>query len=142
MKAIRPLMLATALALAGVASAFGDPLGGSSSGGELWTGPNMINPGSRFQLDTIQPGRPLAPDGSLSAPPSLGQPGPLSPSPGVGMQPEPRRGVDLERLRPGAPSIPTGRDIYGRDVYGCQGKVVTPAQQIGSDKTFCGYGRR
>lgn len=135
-------MLATALVVVEVARASADPLGSSSSGSELWTGPNMINPGSRFQLNTIQPGRPLTPDGSLSAPPSLGQPGPLSPSLGVGLQPEPRRGVDLERLRPGAPSIPTGRDIYGRDVYGCQGKVVTPAQQIGSDKTFCGYGRR
>lgn len=140
-------MLAAVLAIAGAASAGADPLGNSSSPSELWTGPNTVNPGSRFQLNTIQPGRPLTPDSSLSAPSSLGQPGPLDPLRGVGMQPAPRRGIDVERLRPGAPSIPanralTGRDIYGRPDYGCSGRVVPPSQQIGSDMTFCGYGRR
>jgi len=89
MKAIVAALL-VGLALSGPAKADGLGFGQSNSMG---FGLDLVNPGTRFQVTSIQPGPRLAPSGSLSSPASLGVSGPLSPTYGPGTQPLPRHGA-------------------------------------------------
>lgn len=88
MKAIVAALL-IGLALSGPARADGLTFGQSNSMG---FGLDLVNPGTRFQVTTIQPGPRSVPGGSLSSPASLGVSGPLSPTYGPGTQPLPRHG--------------------------------------------------
>ncbi|MEX2199970.1 MAG: hypothetical protein WD711_01140 [Dongiaceae bacterium] len=56
-------------------------------------GYDTVNPGARFQFDSMGSGRNLAPAGSLSGPAHAGIPGPLADTEGPGLRAQPLGGA-------------------------------------------------
>ena len=54
---------------------------------------DTVNPGARFQFDSMGSGRNLAPAGSLSGPAHAGIPGPLADTEGPGLRAQPLGGA-------------------------------------------------
>src|SRR5512147_2845982 len=89
-------------------------------------GVDMLHPGAQF---APQMPSGLSPSGGPMTPPAASSGGAQAPSNSVNP--------------PGTP--PGFSDIHNNPMrsYGsCDGSSVSPNQQIGSDKTFCGYGKK
>jgi hypothetical protein len=56
-------------------------------------GYDTVNPGTRFQFDSMSSGRNMAPAGSLSGPAHAGVPGPLADTEGPGLRAQPEGGA-------------------------------------------------
>ena len=89
-------------------------------------GVDMLHPGAQF-APRMPSG--LSPSGGPMTPPAASSGGAQAPANSV--------------YSPGAP--PGTSDIHNnpsRDFGSCSGATASPRQQIGSEKTFCGYGKR
>ena len=101
-------------------------LGQVASAQDDMHGVDMLHPGAQF---APQMPSGLSPSGGPMTPPAASSGGAQAPANSV--------------YSPGTP--PEFRDIHNNPMnsYGsCNGSSVSGGQQIGSDKTFCGYGKK
>lgn len=128
-------MAATCLTLGLAIAALGG--GPAARAQDEMHGVDMLHPGAQF---APQMPSGLTPSGPLSAP-AASSSGALPPSttgtPALLEEHVPRQNA-TDRMIPGTPSIHTQE---GRELNGCSGARTLPNQQIGSDKTFCGFGK-
>jgi hypothetical protein len=118
------MMAATCLTLGLAIAALGG--GTAALAQDEMHGVDMLHPGAQF-APRMPSG--LTPYGGSQTPPAASSSGALAPSATVNS--------------PGTP--PGTSDIHhnpSRDFGSCSGAPSLPNQQIGSDKTFCGFGKR
>jgi len=132
MKPISKTMAATYLTLGLAIAALGD--GPAALAQDDMHGVDMLHPGAQF---APQMPSGLSPSGSLT-PPAASSGGALSPGAATssGSLEHSPRVIDPQRLVPGTPSIHRAPSFNS-----CSGGTVLPGHQIGSDKTYCGYGK-
>lgn len=121
---MRKSIAATGLTLGLVTVVLG--LGQAASAQDDMHGVDMLHPGAQF---APQMPSGLSPSGGPMTPPAASSGGAQAPANSV--------------TSPGTP--PGFSDIHNnpsRSYGSCSGASVTPNQQIGSDKTFCGYSKR
>jgi hypothetical protein len=124
MKAISKTMAATYLTLGLAVAALGG--GPAALAQDEMHGVDMLHPGAQF-APSMPSG--LTPYGGPQTPPAAASGGALAPSATV--------------TSPGTP--PGTSDIHrnpSHDFGSCTGAPASQGQQIGSDQTFCGFGKR
>ena len=120
-----PKSIAITCLMLGLATA-GLGLGQAARAQDDMHGVDMLHPGAQF-APRMPSG--LSPSGGPMTPPAASSGGAQAPANSV--------------YSPGTP--PGTSNIHNnpfRNYGSCSGASVSPSQQIGSDKTFCGYGKR
>jgi len=120
----KTMMAATCLTLGLAVAALGG--GPAALAQDDMHGVDMLHPGAQF-APTMPPG--LTPYGGSMTPPAASSGGALAPGGAVTSPGTP----------PGTSSIHTNPS---REFGSCTGAPASQGQQIGSDKTFCGFGKR
>jgi hypothetical protein len=134
MKPITKTVAATCLTLGLAIAALGG--GTAARAQDEMHGVDLLHPGAQF-APSMPSG--LTPYGGAMTPPAASSGGALSPgaTTSSGSLEHSPRVIDPQRLVPGTPSIHLAPSYNS-----CTGKTVSPGQQIGSDKTYCGYGKQ